>query len=33
VSQDRGNVFSWCVTLDAARRLHDHLTEHLDAVQ
>jgi hypothetical protein len=29
----RGNGFSWCVTLDAARRLRDQLTEHLDAVQ
>jgi hypothetical protein len=29
----RGNGFSWCVTLDAARRLRDQLTEHLDAVR
>ncbi len=29
----RDNGFSWCVTLDTARRLRDQLTEHLDAVQ
>jgi hypothetical protein len=29
----RGNAFSWCVTLDTARRLRDQLTEHLGAVQ
>ena len=28
----RSNAFSWCVTLDTARRLRDQLTEHLDAV-
>ncbi|HKR49791.1 MAG TPA: hypothetical protein VJT72_09475 [Pseudonocardiaceae bacterium] len=29
----RGNTFSWCVTLDAVRRLRDQLTAHLNAVQ